>query len=361
VLVLQNEVAQAIAQQVEVTLQPDEQVQLESAESIDPAAYEAYLKGNFHVERFTPQDMQMAAQYYQQAVSIDPDNALAWTGMATLCAFQAQAGIIRPQVARERCVPAIMKALSLDDSLSDAHLAYATHMTWLLYNWEEAETAFRRAIDLNPSSAHAHLFYSHFLSLLGRADEGTKQVRLALELDPLNPFVQGLYGVQLHMVGDTEGARQVLEEMLAANPGFGFGPGPLMGIYHSLGEYDKAVSMSSVIFRHLLNFPEGAEVLESTYAEDGYAAAMLASAQALEEHSKTTHVGPLAIGTLYEFAGEAEKAIDWYEAGYRITGPSVPYLGVAASPVIQSNPRFIKLLRKVKLDYWADKYSQPNK
>src|SRR5210317_466541 len=90
VMLLQNEVAGAIAQQVEVTLKPDEQHQLENAESINPAAYEAFLKGNFHVERFTPQDMQLAAQYYQKAVDLDPDQALAWAGLAKLCAFQAQ-------------------------------------------------------------------------------------------------------------------------------------------------------------------------------------------------------------------------------------------------------------------------------
>jgi TolB-like protein len=194
VLVLQNEVAQAIAKQVEVAIRPEEQDQLESAESINPAAYDAYLKGNFHVQRFTPQDMQLAAQYYQQAVELDPDHALAWSGLGILCAFQAQAGFIKPQVAREQCLPPIMRALDLDDSQPVAQLAYATHMTWLLYNWEEGEAAFQRAIELNPSYTDARMFYSHLLTLTGRIEEGTEQMRLALELDPLNPFVQGLHG-----------------------------------------------------------------------------------------------------------------------------------------------------------------------
>lgn len=79
----------------------------------------------------------------------------------------------------------------------------------------------------------------------------------------------------------------------------------------------------------------------------------------LASKKMTFHVGPLAIGHLYEYAGEAEKAIDWYEVGYQISGPGVPYLGVSAkSPAVRSNPRFIKLLRDMKLDYWADKYTQ---
>ena len=110
------------------------------------------------------------------------------------------------------------------------------------------------------------------------------------------------------------------------------------------------------------NFPGGALVVEAAYANGDYTTAMLTAAEALAKRSKTVHVGPLAIGELYEYAGEAEKAIDWFELGFQITGPGVPYLGVTTkSPGIRSNPRFIKLLRDIKLDYWADKYSQSGK
>jgi len=358
VMLLQNEVAKSIAQQVEVAIKPEEQNQFDNAQSINPAAYEAYLKGRFHVERFTPQDMNLAAQYYQQALDLDPDHALAWTGLATLCAFQAQAGYIRPQVARERCLPPIMKALELDNSLPNAQLAYATHMTWLWYNWEEGEAAFRRAIALNPSAADAHLFYSHLLTLLGRQEEGSEQMRLALELDPLNPFVRVLYGVQLCMIDDLQGCVRVTEEVLASTPGFGFGYRTLVWAYNALGQKDKAIA--ALVDNLSIDFPEGAQAAENAYADGDYSGAMLAAAKALEERSKTVHVGPLAIGDLYGYVGDAEKAIDWYELGFQITGPGVPYLGaMTKSPAIHSNPRFIKLLRDIKLDYWADKYSQP--
>ena len=360
VMMLQNEVAEAIAQQVEVTLKPDEKNQLESAERINPAAYEAYLKGQFHVERFTPQDMKLATQYYQQAVDLDPNHALAYAGLAKLCAFQAQMGLTSPRVARERCLPSILRALDLDDSLPDAQLAYAVHMTWLLYNWEEGEAAFQRAIDLNPSFAEAHMFYSHFLTMTGRIEEGTEQMRLALEFDPLNPFVRALHGVQLLMAGDLQGSIRVTEDVLASTPGFGFGYWTLEKAYHYLGEEDKAIAVSALLY-HIDNDPEGALALETAYAERGYVGARLSEAQTFEERSKTVHVGPLVIGTMYEYAGEAEKAIDWYELSFQITGPNVPYLGALTNtPTIQSNPRFIKLLRDMKLDYWADKYSQPS-
>jgi len=360
VMLLQSEVALAIAQQVEVAIRPEEQHQFESVKSIDPAAYEAYLKGRFHVERWTPQDIESAAQYFQQAVDIDPDNALGYAGLATLCAFQAQMGLIRPQVARERCLPSIEKALELDDSLPDAQLAYAVHMTGLLYNWEEGDAAFQRAIELNPSFAQARMFYSHFLTMTGRIEEGTEQMRLALELDPLNPFVRALHGMQLFMADDLQGAIRVTEEVLASTPGFGFGHGTLEAAYHHLGEEDKAIAAAANLYR-VDNDPEAALALESVYAESGYVAARLNEAQVLEGIFETDHLRPLAIGVVYEYAGEVEKAIDWYEVGFQMGEPNVPYLGaITKTPAIQSNPRFIKLLRDMKLDYWADKYSQPS-
>jgi TolB-like protein len=362
VMVLQNEVAQAIAQQVEVAIRPEEQDQLDSGESIDPAAYEVFLKGQFHVERATPQDIQLAAKYYQQAVELDSNHALAYAGLAKLCAFQAQMGMIRPNVARERCLPAIMKALSLDDSLADAHLAYAVHMTWLIYNWEEGEAAFKRAIDLNPSFAEARMFYSHLLTLLGRAEEGSEQMRLAVELDPLNPLVQALHGVQLGASGDLQGCVRVIKGVMASAPGFGFGHSALFWSYNYLGEQDKAIAALADHFRVARNFPEGAQAIEAAYAEGDYRNAILTAAKVLEERKKTIHVGPLPIGDLYAAAGEPEKAMDWYEQGYQITGPGVPYLGAGTrSPEIQTNPRFIKLLRDIKLDYWADKYDKAAK
>jgi len=109
----------------------------------------------------------------------------------------------------------------------------------------------------------------------------------------------------------------------------------------------------------LLNFPEGALALEKAYADGDYAGAWLYAARILEERRKTVDVGTLAIGALYEFAGESEKAIDWYEVGYQFSGPGVPYVGVnVKSPAIRANSRCKKLLRELRLDYWIDADTQ---
>jgi len=361
VMLLQNEVAQAIARQVEVTITPGERALLESAKPVNPAAYEAFLKGQFHVERFTPQDMLLAGKYYQQALELDPDHALAHWGLSKLCTFQAQAALITPAEARERCLPRLEKALALDDSLPEAHMGYATHMTWQQFNWEEADAAFLRAIELNPSYAEARMFYSHYLTLMGRAAEGTEQMRLALELDPLNPFVRGLYGVQLMMIDDYQGAVRVIEDVMSSTPGFGFGYDILGYAYHLSGEEDKAIAAAANHYRVTRGDPTGALALEEAYVGGDYTGALIHAAEILTEHAKTAHVSPKDIGVLYEQAGEPEKAIDWFEVAYRKYDPGMPYMGaLTKSPSVYTNPRFIKLLRDLRLDYWADKYSQPD-
>ena len=361
VLVLQSEVAQAIAQQVEVTITPFEQAQLKNVKSVNPAAYEAYLKGQFHIERFTPQDMVLAGQYYLEVMQLDPDYALALVGLSKLCGYQSQAGLITPEQAQARCLPPTRKALDLDATLPEAHMSYAGQMTWLQFNWQEGEAAFLRAIDLNPSYAEARMFYSHYLTLIGRADEGTEQMRLTLLLDPLNPFVQGLSGAQLLMIDDYQGAVKVIEDVMASTPGFGFGHLISWHANHVLGERGKAIAAAANHFRVTRGDPTGAEALEEAYVDGDYPGALRHAAAVLAEYSKTAYIQPMTIGSLFEQAGDVEKAIDWFEIAYREFDPTAPYMGVLTySNAVHSNPRFIKLLREMKLDYWADKYSQSN-
>jgi TolB-like protein/Tfp pilus assembly protein PilF len=359
VLRLQSEVARAIADEVEVAVSDNAEAAFEVVKTVNPAAYEAFLKGQFHVERFTPQDMMAAAQYYQQALELDPDYALAHFGLSKLCAFQAQAGVISPEQARASCWPHIQKTLELDSSLAEAHMAYAGHMTWQRFDWVEGARGFERAIELNPSYAEAHMFYSHFLSLMGRTEEGISHMQKALELDPFNPFVRGLYGAQLMMIDEYQQSVDVIEEVMSTTPGFGFGHNTNWICYHQLGERDKAIASAAKFFRLTSNDPTGALALEDAYANGDYEAALLHAARVLEKRAETTYVAPSIISTLFEQGNDIESAITWSEISYEMRDPEAPYMAVrnkAAS--LRSHPRFIKLLREMGHDYWADKFSK---
>jgi len=358
VLLLQSKAAQAIAGQVRVTLSHAEQALFNDTSSVNPAAYEAFLKGQFHVERFTPEDMQLAAKYYQQAVQLDPDFALGHWGLSKLCGFQAQAGLITPEDARDRCLEPNLRALDLDPSLPEAHLGYASHLTWQQFDWERADAEFERAIELNPSYAEAHMFYSHYLAIVGRLDKSSAHMQLALELDPLNPFVRALYGIQLVIIDDFETAIAIVEDVLSSTPGIGFGYSALWMSYNQLNENDKALSAASQYFRKTKGNPIAADALEAIYDGTNYAEAMLHAANALVAYRKTAHVSLADIGLLFEHAAEFETAIDWHEEAFRMGGPDAPYMGALSKiSAVNENPRYHQLLRDMKLDYWADKFS----
>jgi tetratricopeptide (TPR) repeat protein len=358
IMILQSRVVQAIAGQVRVTLSADEQERFENVSAVNPAAYEAFLKGQFHVERFTPKDMELAEGYYREAVELDPEYALGYWGLAKLCGFRNQAGVITPEEAREQCLPPILRALDLDPLLPEAHLGYANHMTWRRFDWEKAATAFERAIELNPSYAEARMFYSHYLGIVGRLEESTEQMLKSLELDPLNPFVRALYAVQLLMIDEYEQAVTVAEEVLASAPGFGFGYVVMWAGYHLLDEKNRAIEAAVNYFRHTRGQTMSAEFLESAYDGTNYSAAHLSLAEFLVEQSETERAAPNTIGVLFEYAGDTERAIDWFETAYREYDPDAPYAGVLSKiPETRANPRFQQLLRDMKLDYWAEQFS----
>ena len=135
IMLLQAKAAQEIANQVRVQLGPEEREQFAAARPVNQQAYLAFLRGVFHVERFNPDDMRTAATHFQRAVEIDPEFALGYWGLSKLCGFQAQAGMLSPEQAREQCLPPIRRALQLDPFLPEAYLGLAAHMTWQQFDW----------------------------------------------------------------------------------------------------------------------------------------------------------------------------------------------------------------------------------
>lgn len=356
---MQNRIAQEIADQVEGSIPSRAQAQRKTSSGTNAAAYDAFMRGQFHVERFTPPDMALAAQYFQQAVDLDPDLALAHWGLSKLCAFQAQAGLITSSEARERCWPPTERALELDETLPEAHLGYATHLGWREFDWVEAEVGYKRALKLNPSYAEARIFYSHYLTMRGRTAEGKAQMKIGLQLDPYNPFMKGLYAAQLFMIDDFENSIKVIDEVMASTPGFGFGHIVAWNAYFALGEKDMAIASAANHFRITRGDETGAIALEEAYVGGDFQSALIHAADALTVHAQDKYVPPIDIALLYEQAGQDELAIDWLEKAVRNYDPDAPYIGVVIkSASIRKNPRFIILLRDMKHDYWADRLSQ---
>jgi TolB-like protein/DNA-binding winged helix-turn-helix (wHTH) protein/Tfp pilus assembly protein PilF len=191
ILSLQNDVAREIASEIQAELTPQEQNRLAQARSIDPDAYEFYLRGRFYWNKRTEEGYNKAIEFFDRAIAVQPDYAQAYAGLADCYALvetYTKGGLSRSQtitLARSTA----LKAIHMDDSLAEAHASLASIMFLYDWDWVRAEKEFKRAIELNPNYATAHHWYAFYLAYVGRADEAVSEIRQAQRLDPLSLII----------------------------------------------------------------------------------------------------------------------------------------------------------------------------
>lgn len=355
VLKLQSAAARLVARQVQVELTNDESARLAAAGTVKPEAYDAYLRGVFHTELFTPDDMRQAAGFFERALEIDPTFVLAYTGLNKLCRFRLQAGLVRPREEAPRCSDLIMKALRLDDERAEVHSGLALGYWLYDYDWPAAESAFKRALQLNPNFAEAHMFYSHFLMTMGRCEESGAEMRIARELDPLNPFVKGLHGAQMAGCGEAEAGLGLIEEAIAEFPQLGFGYDVLWWVSEEIGRSEESLRAARRHFGITMNQPEVVAALRRGEEAGGYEGAMLAAADTLAQRRHETYVPAYEIAMAYGYGGDIDRHFEWINVAYDEHDPTLPYFGAIGryAPALDDLRR-AATLRRLQLDAWLD-------
>jgi TolB-like protein len=349
VLLLQRDVARAVAQEIEVALTPEESTRLALASPVTPEAYEAYLKGQFHWYSLSPGRLDRALGYFQLALEKDPACALAHAGIGNVWLMRADAGSMPPRAALPKAREAILKALELDPALPEAHVAFGNILALYEWDWPAAEREFRRAIELNPNSADGHLMYADFLLSMRRVEHWASEARRAMDLDPLSPFFQCFYAWHLVYLHQCEDAIGRLRKALAADPGFPSAHMGLWGAYYRLGHPDDALAAAREFFS-LLGDREVEDALERGCAGDGYARAMHLAAEILAERSRRCHVPGVRVARLYAHAGENDQAMEWLQRAWEQRETPLVHLGVAWDwDALREDSRFRDLLRRVGL------------
>ena len=190
-LALQSKVARAIADQIQIKLNPQEQAALKNVKAVDPQAYESYLKGRYFWNKRTADGLKVARAYFDQAIEEDPKYAEAYSGLADTYALLGdwQYAVMTPKEALPKAKAAAIKALELDDSLGEAHNSLAFCLDGFDWDLDAGGKEFRRAISLSPGYATAHHWYAWHLSLLGQYDEAIAEMKKAENLDPLSLII----------------------------------------------------------------------------------------------------------------------------------------------------------------------------
>ena len=349
VLTLQAEVAQAVAREINVALTPEESAHLSRARPVNPEAYEAYLKGQSHWYWLSREHLDTALEYFDLALQKDPNYARAYVGVANVWMMRGDAGFMPPSEAMPKAKAAVSKALALDDSLAEAHMAFANFAGPYDHEWSIAEREFRRGIELNPNSADGHFMYADFLISMKRTDEWNREIHKTLELDPFNPFFQCFYGWHLVYLQRYDEAIAQLHKVLEPEPDFSSAHMGLWGAFYKKGMHEEALAEARKFFS-VLHDREVEEALTRGYAEGGYARAMHLGAEVLAARSKQTHVPAVRIARLYAHAGDKDQALHWLQRAAEERETPLTHLEVAWDwDFLRSDPRFRSLLRTMNL------------
>jgi TolB-like protein/tetratricopeptide (TPR) repeat protein len=346
---LQNEIVGTLARQIQLQLTPAEQTQLQSAQTVNPVAYEAYLKGRFEYLKQTPEAFYRAEQYFHAALANEPNFALAYAGLAFVWMMQGDAGFKPPSEAFPRGMALFEKVLELDSTSAEILVLIGHMKAAMQWDWSGAEEAYRRAIRINQNLADAHFFLGDLLLALGRTEEWEKEVTRGRELDPLNDFTRSFYGWHLNYVGRYDEAIRIFLELRESGPNKASNHLGLWGAYFKQGKYAEAVSSAKDYFMDIGD-NEFAQSLGSPTREAEYRAAMKRTGELMAKRGIDRHVPAIRIARMFAHAGENDMAIHWLEKAYEARESTVMRLGVFWDwDGLRSDPRFQDILRRVNL------------
>lgn len=345
VMALLGEIAQAISDEIQVSLRPIEAERLAIADSVDPAANDAYLRGLYHVNSFTAADLSKALDYFNQAVAIDPDFAPAWSGLGAAHLIIAYAGHEPPREAVTRARVAALRALELDDQFFAGHAA----LGWVRLftgDWPGAGQAFEEALKLNPNHATTLHGYADFLMLTGRLEDSLVQVRRARSIDPFTPASSLPVPAHLFMMRRYDESIAEAREFLEHNPDY-----PLHWllalVYWQKGMLDDSLAAYR---ENLAKAGDTAlmEALEQGYAESGPRAAMHSVATEMAKRSETEYVDPFKIASTYAQAGDIDLAFEWLEQAVDRGSLELIYIGFRPDfDGLRDDPRYAVLLQRL--------------
>ena len=347
VLALQSDVATAIARSIQVELSGAEQSQLARSRSVVPEAYEAYLKGQFEMEKRTPEAFRDANSYFQQAITKDPSFAAAYAGLADCYQTMSIYDMGSPKALMPKAKAAAEKALQLDDRLAQAHTSLAA-VRFFLMDGGDIEGEFQRAIALDPGYAQALHWYGLYLAAVGRKEDSIRELKLAGEIDPKSMIIRANLAFVYYLAGDYNRAEEVAKNVVQMDPSFIAGHTYLGQIYLAKKQYEAAIDQ----FRTTVSLSPGDNSQEAdlaaAYALAGKKAQAEEILQELQKKSRTQYVSEYDWATLYAGFRDKEKTLKALEEAYAERNPRLVNLAVHPYfTFLRGERRFDRLVKEI--------------
>ncbi|HEX8879393.1 MAG TPA: tetratricopeptide repeat protein, partial [Candidatus Acidoferrum sp.] len=352
ILGLQDEVARSIAKRIELSLTPQGRASLAPASAVVPEAYEDYLKGRYYFNQRTEDALNKSIANFEQAIALEPNYGLAYSGLADAYALLGFRGSFPSQVALSRAKAAARKAIEIDDTLAEAHASLAFIAETHEWDWATAEREYQRALELNPGDARAHHWYAGYLMYTGRFGEGIAEAKRARGLDPLSLPVNNALAGRLLVAGRVDEALEQVRKTLDIDPHFAPAHQTLGWAYLNQGEHEQAIQE----FRQALQL-SGSETTDLSldlgfaYAVAGQREEARRILAKLKQQQQKGLVPSGSIAILYGALGELNEAFAWLEKAYQEHDPELTYINVPHRRFepLRRDPRFGKLLVRMGL------------
>ena len=350
IFAIQEEIGREISEKLRLRLTGEQKAGLAKQYTDNAEAYQDYLRGRFFWNKRTADDLKTAVDYFQRAVAKDPAFALGYAGLAQSYVLLYVYGGAAASEGFPQAEQAALKALEIDGSLAEGHMALAMVKADYHWEWAAGERGFQRALELNPGNATAHHWYGLHLVGQGRFDEALIEARRAQDLDPLSLVVNTFTGQLLYSWRRYDEAIDQLQETLKLDPDFGVARLYLGRAYIQKSMYREAVTELQKA-RDL--WGENARVISSLGCAYALSGNQVAAEQALEDLKRVSQdesFPPLAMATIYVGLGERDLALEWLEKA--VEQPGEHQIWFAANPrfdPLRSDPRFDDLLERMNL------------
>ena len=350
ILNLYNRVSKQIADEIKVSLTPYEEEVLAEIRAINIEAYDLYMKGKYYWDQLTPEALQMALEYFNKAIEIDPAWAPPYAGVAEFWVGVRQMGLAPSSITIPNIYKYLNKAMELDPHSAHIHLVNAAVAVWTGYDWKKGESEFLKSMELNPNNAENRAFYSHMLLYLKRHDEAYKQAKKALELDPLNPKIQGFVAITYLHIGRYEESMELANKALVMVPNHPLGLNALWAGSDHLGNFEEATAYCGKLFG--LD-EEMMEQVMDTFKKQGYIAALeeiLSFVESIPDEEIPVSAS-IRIAWLHMKTGGVDEALTILEDELDRQAADLHYVftGNDLFEEIADHPRFLAIQEKMGL------------
>jgi len=346
---VQREIARDITGNLRLKLSGADEQKVTKNYTANPEAYQLYLKGRFYWNKRTPDNFRKAIDYFNKAIALDPNYALAYVGLADAYALLSTFGAVPSREATLKARESALTALSLEPSLGEPHATLGLILTDYDFDFAAAEREFQRAIELNPNYPTAHQWYGEMLGYAGRFQESFAEYRRALEIDPLSLPINWNYGRSIYYARRYDESLAQLKKTVELDASFAGVHRSLSYVYQSKGDYAASIEEFAK-YLELIGDPAAAASVRETFATGGCSAFLRAMTGGQRLSGLPGVVPAYFVATYHAALGEKDKAFAKLDEALAERYSDIEILKVDPRlDFLRDDPRFAELVRRAGL------------